>query len=524
MKTPGNLKLMTQLKSWLGQVMKYGTFALLGLAGASVWQWQQLESIQPPPAQPTVALLQDTAQDAFRDQATQRLSQAIQIPTVSHQAPVSVEAQKNLTRTFDALHQFFQTHYPLIYARLQPERQGNSLLIRWPGSDLEAEAVLLAAHLDVVPAQDAEAWQYPPFSGAQAEGFVWGRGTLDDKSTALAILEALERQLAAGLQPRHTVYIALGEDEEVGGEQGAVSLARLLQSRGVKLAAVLDEGMVVVPGSMIGLQPPVALIGLAEKGYLTLKLRVDQAGGHSSMPAKETAVDVLAKALVRLRQSPLPARLVSPSDQLFAWLAPEMGGFRRWALANLWLTEPLLLAQLQQKPATAALVQTTVAPTMLQASDKENVLASEASLVINLRVLPGDSPEQIRTHFARVIADDRVKIETLSPGFSGKASAVSRTDTPVFGRLTQTIRQSFPTALIAPSLVLAATDSRHYEKLSENIYRFQPVFLSSEDLDRLHGRDERISVDSYLKMIGFFEQFLINIQGLDALSERANIE
>lgn len=489
------------------QTVRYGVFAVLGLLGASVWQWSQLHSLQPPAAQPTVALLQGDIKPAFQSQALQRLSQAIQTPTISRQSASPLQKAQT-QQAFDALHRQFQRHYPLIYQELKPQRMGNSLLMHWPGKS--KSAVLLAAHLDVVPAE-AEAWQQGPFSGALAGGYVWGRGTLDDKGTALAILEATERLLDSGFVPRQDIYIALGEDEEIGGTQGAMRMAAALKSKGVKLSGVLDEGMLVVPGSMIGMEKPVALIGLAEKGYLTLELRVKQAGGHSSMPARETAVDILAQALVRIRQSPLPPRLNAPADQLFAWLAPEMKGFQRWALANLWLTEPLLISQLQNKPATAALIQTTVAPTMLSASAKENVLASDASAVINLRVLPGDTPEQILAHYRQAIDDERVRVETRNLSFSGVSSAVSSTASPLFGQLTQTIKQTFPEALVAPSLVLAATDSRHYEGLSENIYRFQPLYLTAEDLDRLHGHNERISAAAYLKSIGFFEQFLVNL-------------
>lgn len=496
-----------QLGALFLQTTKYAIYGLLGLLGASLWQWSQLSSLQPPAAQPTVAWLQGTVPSAFKQQALQRLSQAIQAPTVSYQQPTALQ-QKQSQIAFDTLHAQFQTHYPHLYRQLQPQRMGNSLLIHWPGKN--KAAVLLAAHLDVVPAE-AEAWKHPPFSGAVAEGYVWGRGALDDKSTALALLESTERLLAQGFVPQQDVYIALGEDEEIGGKQGAMVMAAALKAKGVSLVGVIDEGMVVVPGSMIGIEKPVALIGLAEKGYLTLELTVKQAGGHSSMPAQETAVDILAQALVRLRQSPLPPRLRAPADQLFAWLAPEMKGFQRWALANLWLTEPLLLSQLQSKPATAALIQTTVAPTMLTASAKENVLASEASAVLNLRVLPGDTPEGILSHYRAVLKDERVQIETRSASFSGKSSAISSTTSPLFGRLTQTIRQAFPEALVAPSLVLAATDSRHYEGLSENTYRFQPLYLESEDLDRLHGHNERISAEAYLKSIGFFEQLLVNL-------------
>ncbi len=497
-----------RLGNAFGQVIKYGTFALLGIGGASVWQWSQVESRQPPPEVATAPLLTQ-ADTSFETASIERLRIAIRTRTVSYQAPTPEQAAET-RQAFDTLHAHFKKSYPTVYRELQPERRGNSLLLRWPGENPQAPALLMAAHLDVVPAVASE-WSQAPFSGALHEGFVWGRGTLDDKATATALLEALERQLQAGTVPAQDIYLAFGEDEEIGGSQGAQQLASHLKAQGVKLAAVIDEGLVIVPGSMIGLPPPVALIGVAEKGYITLELSVEQAGGHTSMPGNETAVDILARGLVRLRENPLPARLEGPARQLFDWLGPEMSGFRGWALANLWLTEPLLLQQLQQKPATAALVRTTVAPTVLKGSAKENVLASRASALLNLRVLPGDTLEGIQAHFQTALQDERIQIVPRSADFSGQASTVSATDSQIFGRLSQSIRQVFPEALVAPSLVLAATDSRHYEEISENIYRFQPVYFSEADLDRLHGHDERISVESYIKSIGFFEQFFLNV-------------
>ncbi|MGV3524015.1 MAG: M20 family peptidase [Candidatus Sericytochromatia bacterium] len=481
--------------TWAAGLLLAVAVATLSVLGFNLARFQ---SRQPPSQAATVP--------DFADQgAVQRLAEALKLPTISAEMPARASA-------FDALHRLLARSYPTLYRSLKPERLGHSLLIHWPGTDPRpGSAVLLAAHLDVVPVEQPESWQQPAFAGKIADGYIWGRGSLDDKNSALALLEAIEAALKAGQRPQRSIYIALGEDEEVGGARGAQRMAALLKQRGVQLEAVLDEGLVIVPGSMIGLQPPVALNGIAEKGYLTLALRVEQAGGHSSMPPRDTAVDLLSRALTRLHDQPLPARLAGPAAGLFDWLGPEMPLARRLALANRALFGSLLLQQLDQSPATSALIRTTVAPTVLKGSPKDNVLAARAEAVINLRVLPGDSLALIQAHFKRVIADSRVQISVLSPPEMARASRVSRTDSAFFGTLSTSIRQIFPEALIAPSLVLAATDSRHYEGVARDIYRFQPVALTAEDLARLHGRDERISVTGYLNSIRFYQQLLAQL-------------
>ncbi len=471
-------------------------FAFATLAAVLTWNTLQQPSRQPAASKAVIAPVLDP------EQALRRLSQALSVPTISWQDPAIDTKQ-----TFDKLHQQLEQGFPEIYKQLKPERIGQNLLIRWPGTDAKLKPVLFAAHLDVVPVENRNSWQKPPFSGARSGGFVWGRGSLDDKNSAMALLEALETRIKTGRLPKRSIYLAFGADEEIGGK-GAQSLVRRLKSQKVKLAAVLDEGMVIVPGSMIGLNPPVALIGIAEKGYLTLEIKAEQLGGHASMPPQETAVDILGTALQRLRNQPLPARIEGPAAELFNWLGPEMPTLRRVALANRWLAEPLLLSQLAAKPSTNALIRTSFAPTMLSASPKENVLASQAKSVINLRVLPGDTPEMIQEHFKRVINDDRVKVRAISPLATAKASRVSRTDSEFFKLLSGSVKEVFPQVLIAPNLVLAATDSRHYEPITEDIYRFQPLFLSEKDLDRIHGRNERISESGYLRMIQYYQHLM----------------
>lgn len=476
-----------------------GIAGLLILGAGLGWGYVHQTSRQPRAEAATVGPLPQA------EAALEHLSAALRLPTVSWQEP-RIENHQIFTR----FHTQLQRQFPLVFSRLDLRRIGDSLLIRWPGTQ-QGKAILLAAHLDVVPPGPESRWHLPPFAGRRAEGFVWGRGALDDKNCALASLEAIEAQLKTGARPRHTIYLALGSDEEVGGHQGAQAMADWLKSQHVRLEAVLDEGLAIVPGDMLKLSRPVALIGLAEKGYLTLELKVRVPGGHASMPPSETAVSILAAGLLRLQAHPMPARLAGPAAALFDWLTPEMTGFNRLALANRWLFGSILQRQLAARPSTNALIRTTQAPTVLEASDKENVLAPEARALINLRVLPGDSLKAILAHYHQVLADGRIAVRVISDPATAAASQVSRTDSAFFQQLSGSVRQIFPDALVAPSLVLAATDSRHYEGLADDIYRFMPVLLTEKDFERIHGFDERIGEQAYLSQIRFYRQLLARL-------------
>jgi carboxypeptidase PM20D1 len=433
----------------------------------------------------------------------ERLSAAIQIETIS------VKNKNN--PHFEDLHQLFQKSFPLIFQNLSPETiNKHSLLFKLPGKNPQEPAILLLAHLDVVPIENAKSWKSPPFSGRIDKSYIWGRGAIDDKQSAMAIMEAIEALLRKGLRPERTVYVAFGHDEEIGGHAGALQIAKVLKQRGVQCGFSLDEGLAIVPGSMIGLKPPVALIGLSEKGYLSVELKAEQSGGHSSMPPSETSVGILAKALVQLQRHPFPTHLSPTVREMFTWLAPEMQGFSKFALANLWIFEPLLHKQLSAKPTTNALIRTTMAPTMLIGSPQENVLPAQAQAVINLRLLPGDSQSKVLQRLREVIADPRVKVQARG-GFSSEATPESETQNADFKLIHTSIRQVFPDAVVAPSLVLAGTDSRHYQTLCKNQYRFQPIYLEAEDLKRVHGNNERIAISAHAQAASFYFQLLENL-------------
>jgi carboxypeptidase PM20D1 len=442
--------------------------------------------------------------------AAQRLAQAVRFPTVSSQDATKVSGSK-----FDRMHAFLSASYPLLHAALNIRHVNQySLLYEWPGSDAALRPVLLMAHQDVVPIDpgSADLWLQPPFAGAIAEGFIWGRGTLDDKGAVMALHEAAESLLAQGFRPRRTIYFAFGHDEEVGGREGSAKIAQWLAAQGVRLESVLDEGQVVTHGIVAGFDRPVALIGVAEKGYLNLEFVVEAEGGHSSMPPAHTAVGVLSAAIARLEDHPFPATLTEPVRSQLAFLGPEQGWFKRVVFANLWLFAPLVKAQMSNTPSTNALLRTTVAPTVLEGSIKDNVLAMRARAVVNLRLLPGTSSEAAIRRVAAIVDDPRVRIVATGTSRS-EPSPVSSIEGEAFRKLHRAVKATFPEAIVSPSLVLGATDSRHFVPLADNVFRFLPARLGRDDLKRYHGVNERIGTQNYGEFIRFYMRYLRETAG-----------
>lgn len=445
-----------------------------------------------------------------RDGAAASLAAAIRARTVS--GLLNPEAS---AAAFEQLHAHLAQRYPRLHATLALERFGATLVFTWAGSDPLARPIALLAHQDVVPiAPGTEGlWKQPPFEGRVDGGFVWGRGAWDNKGNLVAQLEAVESLLAAGFRPRRTVYLVLGHDEEVGGSQGAVKVAEALRQRGVKLEAVLDEGLVVTDGILPGLKAPAALVGVAEKGSVSLQLTATAKPGHSSLPPGpgQSAIGILSNALARLDAKPLPGGVSGVAAQMFAALAPEMALAQRVPLANLWLFAPVVEPLLAKGPSTNALLRTTTAMTIVQAGNKENVLPGEAKAVVNFRLLPGDTAESVADFVRRTVADERVTVERI--GLAFEASRVSSAGSPFFGAIERSLREVFPGAVVAPGLMLAATDARHFEGVADDVYRFSPVRARPEDLARFHGTDERLSVDNLVEMIRFYHRLLQRTAG-----------
>lgn len=472
---------------------------ILLLAGVLLVNTLRFASLQPEVA--------DVADIPLDDAVLQRLAVALRYPTISQRQAAQFPEQ-----AFLGLQQYLERAFPVLQRHLSRQVVNNfSLLYSWQGTDSSLNPVLLLAHLDVVPAENREDdhWRYPPFAGEIAQAYLWGRGALDDKAGAMAILEAVENLLGQGFQPRRTILIGLGHDEEIGGHQGAARIADLLAEQGTKLAFVLDEGLFITDGIVPGVNRPVALIGIAEKGYVSIELSVSAEGGHSSMPPPHTAVGILGGALWRLEQKPMSARLAGPVRRMFGYLGPEMDWPQRAVFANLWLFSPLVLQHLAASASTNAAIRTTIAATQLEGSPVENMLPRRARAVVNCRILPGDSSASVMAHVRDVIADPRVSLKLLQDTLV-EPTPVSAIDTDAFRLIGHTVRQIFPDALIAPALVIPGTDSRHYAGLTRNIYRFRPLRITADDLPRFHGINERILLDDYQAAIRFYIQLIQN--------------
>ncbi len=412
---------------------------------------------------------------------------------------------------FDKLHAHLQVHYPLVHSSLTREVVGgHSLLYTWKGSDAQAKGIALLAHQDVVPiAPGTETlWKKPPFGGVVEEGLVWGRGTVDNKANLITQLETVEALLKAGFKPRRSVYLVFGHDEEVGGRMGAVPAVALLKQRGVKLEFVLDEGSVVTEGILPGVAQPIALIGLAEKGGMSVKLTATSPPGHSSMPpaAGNGAIGMLSAALTRLDNTPLAGGIQGAAAELFAVVSPELPFGQRLAMSNLWLLRPVVEGMLSKAPATNAMLRTTTALTIINAGNKENVLPGKAEAVVNFRILPGDTSETVLAHVRKVVADDRIEIQPL--GTPAEPSKLSSSNADAYRLVERSIREVFPDAVVAPSLVIVGTDSRHFQDLADQVYRFMPVRFKPADLTLPHGTNERISADQLADMVRFYFRLL----------------
>lgn len=437
--------------------------------------------------------------------AAERLAGALRFRTVSYQ-----DSSQFPEAEFRAFQQYLARAFPRVHAALSREAVGGfSLLYRWAGSDSSLAPIVLMAHQDVVPVEAGteSKWTYPPFEGRIAGGYVWGRGALDDKVNLLAQLEAVELLLAQGVTPRRTVYLAYGHDEEVGGTRGAAAIARLLADRGIRPELVIDEGGAIATGMVPGVPGPVALAGIAEKGYLTLELRVAAPGGHSSMPPQQTAVGILAAAIDELEEHPLPGGIRGPTAAMFDYLTPELPFAARLVLANRWLFGGIVARRFGANPAGNAMLRTTTAPTMFEAGVKENVLPSSARAVVNFRLLPGDSIAGVVAYVRRVIGDPRVQVE-IAPGFKTEPSPISPVEGEPFRLVAGAVRAVVPGAIVVPWLVVGGTDARYYARLTPNVYRVSAVPLGPDDTERMHGTNERVSVEGYATNVRFYAELI----------------
>jgi carboxypeptidase PM20D1 len=384
----------------------------------------------------------------------------------------------------------------------------HSLLFEWTGRDRDLKPIFLTAHYDVVPVPPGTEglWEHDPFEGAISDGYVWGRGALDDKGPLISIFEGATLLLREGFEPKRTIYLSFGHDEERGGVEGAAGVTEHLRKRGVRLAWTLDEGSFLLDGALEGGDAPVALISVAEKGSTTLDLVARSAGGHSSMPPPQTAVAILAEAIVRLSNAPVPGGLDGVSGAMFGGIARHSSFTRRMLFANTWLFGGLLESRLSKSPVWNAMLRTTTAPTMLSGSEKTNVLPIEATARVNFRLHPRDTEGNVLDHARRAVDDDRVEIRFS--GIRRAPSAVSATEARGYLDIARTTRQIFGDVVVVPGLSIGGTDSYHYHRVADDSYRYHPLVVTREDTTRVHGTNERVSIDGLVKAAGFYAQLM----------------
>jgi carboxypeptidase PM20D1 len=429
----------------------------------------------------------------------ERFRALLRIPTISRLDTETIDWQQ-----FDRFVTLLPQLYPGVHSSLTREIvAGHSLLYRWAGRSADQPTVLLA-HYDVVAATD-ERWEHPPFgaelSGDGDETLLWARGSLDDKGALVCVLEAVERCVASGFVPAHDVYLSFGHDEETIGS-GSQAIVALLESRGIRPALLVDEGGAVVEGIFPGVAGPIAVVGVSEKGITSVDLTVVQDGGHASTPPRLSATARLARAIVRLNGSPFRARFSATNLEMIRTIGAHARQPYRFLFTQQWLTRGVLLALFSRLgDETRAMVRTTAVVTRLAGSDADNALAEKATATVNMRVAVGSTVADAVDHIRQAIRDDRVDV---TPAHPSEPSPVSPTTGPQWDAVRNAILSVYPEVIVTPYIQLGASDSRHFARICDAIYRFTPFEMSLAERSTLHAVNERIHVGTWLRGIEFY--------------------
>jgi carboxypeptidase PM20D1 len=447
---------------------------------------------------------------AFDTQAAaQHLSQAVQIQTVSHQDPA-----ENQLAEWDKLHGWLAGTYPRAHAAMQKEVPGKTLVFTWPGSDASAQPIIVMAHQDVVPVTPGTEgdWKHAPFAGEIAQGAVWGRGSVDDKGSLVALFEAIDALAGQGFKPKRTIILVAGHDEEAGGS-GAAEVAKLLASRKVKALFTIDEGGLISTDTPM-INGPAAMIGIAEKGYATLRVTANAPGGHSSAPPPPNEIGTvnLAKAVLAINAKQFPMELRGPAEGMVSVLAAKAGGASKLAVANRWLLGGVVRGKMADSPASAAMLHTTIAPTMLTGSPKENVLPQSAEALINYRIAPWNTSKDVLERAREATRSLPVKVD-FTERAPREPSPVSSTSSPGWNLIAATIRADQPRLVVSPYLVVAGTDSRSMAPVSDDVYRFQAIGLASGDIKMIHGTNEHMTLANLESLIRFYARLIATAAG-----------
>jgi len=433
-------------------------------------------------------------------QTIERFRELIRYKTVSYYDKSLEDAAE-----FEKLIERVQTMYPLVHERCALTRHGDRGLLYHLKGENEGSCTVLMAHFDVVPAAEEE-WKKPPFAAELEDGVIWGRGTLDTKSTFCGILEAAEALLAKGYAPNTDMYFSFAGDEEKTGNS-APSIVQYFKENNIKIGLVVDEGGAVVKGIFPGVDKACALIGTAEKGILDLHFNIKSNGGHASAPPPHTIVGELAKAVTRVESKPAKLRFTPATKEMFDTLGRFSNFGMKLIFANLWCFKPLLgFIAAKAGGELNALMRTTYAFTAMKGSDAANVLPPSAEVIANIRIIPGETVQSVIDRAGKVIKNKNIK---LTPTEELDPSPCSITKGEGYAALTDAVRECWQDALVSPYLMIASSDAKHFSRISDRVYRFSPMFLTAEDRATIHGHNERISVESVYTVVKFYTRLML---------------
>ncbi len=503
------------------RIMTLGVLAILILAGVVIVKTTSFNFQEIKPVKNS-----STMEHSRNEGALKRLSEAIQIPTVS-----TVNYEDTDFKPFDDFKEFLKQTYPRVYQQMDTTTVNTyGLVFHWKGKDSSKKPLLFLSHYDVVPINNFDfdanpkpaeavmdfnskseplkeiqhAWDGYPFSGDIKNGRIYGRGTLDMKSMLIAILEAADELIQKGYVPNQDIYLAFGHDEEVSGLQGAVKIADYFNNKGIRFDAVYDEGgLVTSPGSVLPqVNQPIALVGVAEKGFLTLEITVKGIGGHSSMPPAKGSLVLAAEIIEKLNTQQMPATLIPPIENFLSNIGGAMDFKARMAIANTWLLKSTLLKSLEKNPTSNALIRTTTAITMAHSSDATNVLSASTKVTVNFRILQGNTVEDVLNHVKKLCEGYEVEYNVVS---AREPSQLSSHTTEQYKKLEEIIAINYPDAIITPYLTIGGTDAYKYELVSDNVFRFMPIEVNQYEQRQIHNDNESITIDNYMKMINHFK-------------------
>ncbi len=401
---------------------------------------------------------------------------------------------------FEKLIDLLPVLYPEVHRACECNRlPDRGLLFRWKGKAADSPAVMMA-HYDVVPVNE-ELWDVPAFEAIIKDGRLWGRGTLDTKVTFNGILYAANTLIAEGFVPEQDIYFAFSGGEEVNG-LGASRIVDWFAEKGILPALVIDEGGAVVENVFPGVKQPCGLIGIAEKGMIDVRYSVRSNGGHASAPKPNGPVDLLSRACLNVLKNPFPAHLTPPVAEMFDTLGRYSSFLYRVIFSNVRVFLPVLdLLCKKSGGELNALMRTTVAFTQMQGSAASNVIPPEASLVSNIRLNPSDTIDSAIAHLKRAIDDERIQVEVLH---GMNPSRISVTDCEGYQKVATAVASTWKGCIVAPYLMVQCSDSRHWGRISDRVFRFSAMDLTSEERATIHGNNERIRLETINKTIEFY--------------------